>query len=172
MLSVEFEATRADMAAFQAFVTRRIRQSVRSPLYYAVLALLAVIVGGLLSGALGVRFHRPTGVAILLLGAMFWSIVARLYRSAASPLPNGSLVGPRRVELTDEYIRQVAALHDARTDWRGVLSVGETPAHVFLMTDRLAGYIVPRRAFASADEYRAFVQFARRRRDTAPRPDR
>jgi YcxB-like protein len=160
---VEFEATRADMSAFQRFVTGRIRQSVRSPVYWLVLALLGVIVGGLLSGALGVRFHRPTALVVLLLGVGFWWIIAKLYRSAATPLRHGSLVGARRVELSDEHIRQVAALHDARTRWEGVLSVDETPTHVFLMTDRLAGYIVPRRAFADPAQYAAFVAFARGR---------
>jgi hypothetical protein len=132
-------------------------------LYWVVLGLYGVIVGGLLSGALGVRFHRPTAVVILVLGASFWWILAKLYRSAATPLRQGSLVGPRRVELSDEHIRQVAALHDARTRWKGILSVEETPTHVFLMTDRLAGYIVPRRAFADPAQYAAFVAFARER---------
>jgi hypothetical protein len=160
-VSVEFEATRADMAAFQRFVTARIRSAVRSPLYYAVLGLLAAIVGGLLAGGLGVRFHRPTAVMVALLGVLFWWLIARLYRSAASPLPGGSLVGARRVELTDICVRQTAPLHDARTLWAGVLSVDETATHVFLMTDRLAGYIVPRRAFGDAAAYEAFVAFAR-----------
>jgi hypothetical protein len=162
-MQVEFEATRADMAAFQAFVTGRIRRAVRSPLYYAVLSLLAVIVGGVLSGAAGVRFHRPTAVTILLVGAAFWWVIARLYRSAASPLPDGSLVGARRIELTDDHVRQVAPLHEATTSWAGVLAVEETAGHIFLMTDRLAGYIVPRRAFRDDAGREAFVAFARAR---------
>jgi hypothetical protein len=164
---VEFEATPADMAAFQAFVTGRIRRAVRTPLYYGVLTLLAVIVGGLLAGAAGVRLHRPTFLVAIALGAAFWWLIARLYRSAAKPFPGGSLVGRRRVELTEDGIRQSADLHDAKTRWAGVLSIDETPAHIFLMTDRLAGYIVPARAFASADERAAFVAFARARHQVA-----
>ena len=161
MIAVEFEATRADMGAFQAFVTAGIRRSVRSPLYYSAIGLLGVIVGGVLSGAAGVRLHRPTAIVILLLGALFWWIISRLYRSAVTPLPDGSLVGHRRVELDDEGVRQVARLHDARTRWPGVLSVDETPTHIFLMTDRLAGYIIPRRAFSEPTEREAFLGFAR-----------
>jgi hypothetical protein len=43
----------------------------------------------------------------------------------------------------------------------GVLSVNETPTHIFLMTDRLAGYVIPRRAFADPTEHEAFLGFAR-----------
>jgi hypothetical protein len=161
MIVVEFEATPADMAAFQAFVTGRIRQSVRTPLYYTVLALLAIIVGGLLSGAAGVRLHRPTFLIVIILGIVFWFIISRLYRTAVTPLPGGSLVGRRRVELTAEDIRQVADLHDARTHWPGVLTIAETSTHIFLMTDRLAGYIIPVRAFADAAARDVFVTFAR-----------
>jgi hypothetical protein len=163
MIAFEFEADAADMAAFQAYVTAGIRRAIRSPLYYAVLVLLAVIVGGLLSGAARVQFHRPTGIIVLLLGVLFWWIISRLYRTAVRPLPNGSLVGRRRIELDDEGVRQVAPLHDAKTRWAGVLSIAETPGHVFLMTDRLAGYVVPARAFAGEAERAAFVAFARER---------
>src|SRR5688572_6006328 len=122
------------MAAFQRFVTARIRGSVRSPAYWGALTLLGVIVGGLLSGGLGVRFHRTTAAILLVLGAIFWGIISRLYRHAAAPLDEGSLVGPRRVELDEEEVRQLAPLHEGRTRWAAVLSVHETPGHVFLMT--------------------------------------
>jgi hypothetical protein len=161
MLVAEFEATPADVAAFQAFVTGRIRRSIQTPLYYTVLALLAIIVGGLLAGAAGIRLHRPTFVTVIALGAAFWWIIAQFYRSAAKPLPEGSLLGRRRVELTDDGIRQIADLHDARTRWRGVLFVAETPAHLFLMTDALAGYFIPTRAFADPGAREAFAAFAR-----------
>src|SRR5438093_6815308 len=106
VIEVEFDATRRDMAAFQRFVTGRIRRSVRSPVYYGALVLLAVIVGGLLAGVFRVQFHEPTAITILLLGAAFWLIISRLYRHAAVPLEEGSLVGPRRVVLDEDGVRQ------------------------------------------------------------------
>lgn len=160
---VEFTATRADMAAFQRFVTRSIRRSVRSPLYWAVLVLLAVIVGGLLRGVPGVRFDRPTALLVLGLGAAFWVIISTLYRAAATPVDGGSLIGMRRIELDDDGVRQIAPVHQGSTAWAGVLAVHETPTHVLLMTDLLAGYIIPKRAFQSAEQERAFIGFAHAR---------
>jgi hypothetical protein len=163
MIAVEFTATRDDMAAFQAFVTAGIRKAVRTPAYYSALAVLIAVVGVFLSGAVDFVLHVPTVLVVLILFAVFWVIIAGMYRRAATPLENGSLVGPRRIILDEDGIRQVAALHEGRTNWRGVLAVHETPSHVFVMTDRLSGYIVPRRAFADPGQYTAFVDFARTR---------
>lgn len=163
MTTVEFDATREDMAAFQAFVTAGIRKAVRTPAYYSALAVLIAVVGVFLSGAVDFVLHVPTILVVLALFGAFWTIIAGMYRRAATPLENGSLVGSRRIVLDEGGVRQIAALHEGRTSWRGVLSIHETPAHVFLMTDRLSGYIVPRRAFADSTQYTAFVEFARRR---------
>jgi hypothetical protein len=163
MITVEFDATSDDMAAFQGFVTSGIRRAVRTPAYYSALAALIAVVAVFLSGAVDFVLHVPTVLVVLVLFALFWLIIARMYRRAATPLDQGSLVGRRRIVLDDDGVKQVAALHEGRTNWRGVLGVHETPAHVFLMTDRLAGYIVPRRAFADPAQYTAFVDFARKR---------
>lgn len=162
-LAVEFVAVRADMTAFQSFVTARVRREVRSPSYYGGLVMLAALTGILLSGVVGFRFDVATAIVVLLLTLLCWWFVSKLYRGAVAPLDEGSLVGPRRIVIDDEGVRQIAPLHEARTRWRGVLSVHETATHLFLMTDRLAGYIVPRRAFADAAQYEAFAGFARSR---------
>lgn len=162
-LVADFVQTRADMAAFQRFVTARVRRDVRSPAYYAGLAVLAVVAGSLLSGVAGLRLHTPTALLVLVLGLVVWWFISKLYRGAVAPLDDGSLVGPRRIELDEDGLHQVAALHESRTRWPGVVSVDVTDTHIFLMTDRLAGYIVPRRAFGAADEAEAFAAFARAR---------
>lgn len=167
ILTAEFTATRADMAAFQRFVTGRIRTSVRSPLYWVVLVLAAVLAGGALSGVAGIRIDPGSALTVAVLVVAIWWPLSRLYRVAASPGERGSLVGPRVVTLSGDGVRQQAPLHHGFTVWEGVLGVHETASHVFLMTDTLAGYIVPRRAFASTEQWHAFVGLARERADAA-----
>lgn len=163
MPTVHFTAVKADMAAFQRFVTARIRRSVRTPIYFGVLVLFAVILGELLRRLPALQFHTPTAALVIGLGGLLWWVLSRLYRHAALPVEGGALVGPRRIELTEEGVRQVSDTQDGRSTWAGILSVHETPTHIFLMTDRLAGYIVPSKAFASGAERAAFVAFARAR---------
>jgi len=157
-LLVEFTATRADMAAFQTFVTARVWQSVRTARYYALLAGVIVAAATVLSV---VDIDPVTVIATAAVFAASWWIISREYRRGLAPLAGGSLVGARRVELSEAGVRQVADRHDAFTRWDGVLMVEETSTHLFLMTDRLAGYIVPRSAFADAAAYARFSQFTR-----------
>jgi hypothetical protein len=160
---VEFEVTPADHNAFRKLVVGEIRRAARTPAYYRTLAILIAAVAVLVSGIVDFDLHLPTTLVVVVLFAAFWQLIARIYRRAADPLANGSLVGPRRVELDEDGLRQTAPLHDVRTKWAGVLNIIETPTHVFLMTDRLAGYIVPRRAFRDEAHYTEFVRFARER---------
>jgi hypothetical protein len=169
-LRVTFTATRADMAAFQRFVTGRIRASVRTPLYWLVLVLAAILAGGVLSGAVGVRVDPASALVVALLVPAIWWPLSRLYRLAASPGERGSLVGPRTIALSEDGVRQLAPLHQGFTTWEGVLEVAQTGAYLFLMTDTLAGYVVPRRAFADDAAWRAFAQCARTRLEAARRP--
>ena len=100
-LAVEFEATPADMSAFQKIVVGDIRRAARTPAYYRTLAILIAAVAVLISGIIDFDLHVPTTIVVVILFAVFWQLIARNYRRAASPLPNGSLVGPRRLELVD-----------------------------------------------------------------------
>ena len=77
VLDARFTATRADMAAFQRFVTARIRRSVRSPLYWLVLVLAALLAGMALAGGLGVRVDPASAglVAVMCLGGSLVSPV-------------------------------------------------------------------------------------------------
>jgi len=167
--SATFTATRADMAAFQRFVTGRIRASVRTPLYWLVLVLAAVLAGSLLAGAFGVRVDPASAAVVALLVPVIWWPLSRLYRLAAAPGERGSLVGPRIVSLSAEGVRQEAPLHHGFTAWAGVLEVVQTRTHLFLMTDTLAAYVVPRRAFADDAGCRAFASFASQRMEAARR---
>src|SRR6185436_5351494 len=110
MMTVEFEATKEDMFAFQAFVTAGIRKAVRTPAYFRALAILIAVVAGFVSGAIDFAFHVPTMLTVLMLFALFWIIISRMYRRAATPLENGSLVGPRRMVVDENGISQVSPL--------------------------------------------------------------
>jgi len=166
--AVQFDAVKADMAAFQRFVTARIRRSVRTPMYFGVLVLFGVIAGEVLRRLPALQFHVPTAGLVIVLGGLLWWVLSRLYQQAALPVTGGALVGPRRIELDEDGVRQVSDTQDGRSTWAGVLSVHVTTTHLFLMTDRLAGYIIPLRAFPDAAARETFVAWARARAGRTP----
>ena len=149
------------MAAFQTFVTAQVWRAVRTRRYYVLLATLIVIAAAVLSV---MDIHMPTVTATAILLLVIWWVISREYRRGLAPVERGSLIGWRRLELRLDGVRQIAERHEALTRWDGVLAIEQTPTHIYLMTDRLAGYIVPRRGFANADACAAFVAFAREKR--------
>jgi hypothetical protein len=103
-------------------------------------------------------------IAAVFLGGL---ILYLLYRFALMPAYYGSLFSGQILALGDNKIvvdaRGIAAnLADLviATPWSRVRMI-ETDRHVFLMCTRLAGIIVPERAFVSADEAKRFVAFVR-----------
>lgn len=162
-ISVEFTATRADMSAFQRFVTARIRASVRTPIYWLVLVLGAVLAGAVLSGALGVHVEAKSAAVVAVLVPAIWWPLSRLYRLAAAPGETGSLVGPRTITLSEDGVRQLTPLHRGFTAWEGVLDVVQAGGYLFLMTDTLAGYVIPRRAFATDEAWSTLGSVAKAR---------
>lgn len=76
---------------------------------------------------------------------------------------NGCALGPKLVRLDETGIHQTDDRHTGSSRWSGVLEVRDEAGHVFLMIDRYAAYIVPKRSFQTADDVTRFVAFARER---------
>jgi len=81
-------------------------------------------------------------------------------RRALEPLASGDALGPKSYDLTDDSI-VVVSRHSVYTlRWTGILSVEETPHHLFLFTDRCMALIVPKRSFDSPAAIAEFKDFS------------
>ncbi|HEY0873351.1 MAG TPA: YcxB family protein [Vicinamibacterales bacterium] len=116
---------------------------------------------------LDVSFHMPTALLAAGLFILYYGVVRRQLAGVSSPAPEGALLGQRQTSIGEDGVREESRDHKSHSAWRGILSVGETPSHVFLMVDRFAGYIVPKRAFENPAQLADFLAFARRRADGA-----
>jgi hypothetical protein len=65
------------------------------------------------------------------------------------------------VTLGDQGVDIRTPHWDALTRWSGIISVDETPGHVFIKIDASSAYTVPVRAFADEEARRRFVQVAK-----------
>lgn len=102
-----------------------------------------------------------TAVVCTIVFIAFWAFLRWRFARALPAADRGSLLGRRETVLDENGIREQSAYHRHQSDWNGVLSVEETDEHVFLMIDRFAGYIVPKRAFPDSADLQEFVEFAR-----------
>ncbi len=77
------------------------------------------------------------------------------------------------VHVDDEGITRTSPLGSLFRRWRGVTAVHRTDEYLFVSPTPVDAVIVPRRAFASDEEWDAFVEFvedrfARRERSANP----
>jgi hypothetical protein len=88
-------------------------------------------------------------------------VIMRVMRSRLGPLPDGAILGEKRITLSDEGIRRQGRYTDWFIQWPAVLDLIETRDHFFVMIDRTAGIIVPKRCFASELECHEFAEALR-----------
>lgn len=159
MIQIQFETQADDFLAFQRFVASSLQGRNKASGSW----ILVCVCTGVVLGASGFTesLHWPTAAA---LGSFFIgvSLFVRWQLTRASvPSEGGAILGRRRLTLDDRGVRDESTNHDAVTAWRGVLAIEETPTHVFLMIDRFAAYIVPKRAFQDAAQLGNFLTFAK-----------
>jgi YcxB-like protein len=92
---------------------------------------------------------------------LFLIVLTRRMRSGFAPLPGGSILGEKTITLSDEGIRSQGAYTESFVQWPAVLDLLETRQHLFVMIDRPAGVIIPKRCFASDLECHEFAEALR-----------
>lgn len=106
------------------------------------------VLPGLLLPVLFVLFRKP-------LGGLFIRWMLR-WRN------NAKLLEPRRVELMPEGLVQTMRFMSTTILWPGIIRIASTPDHVLFYVLSAQAFAVPRRAFASDEEFHEFVALAQR----------
>jgi hypothetical protein len=126
------------------------------------LALWGTVLGvgvtvGITLALTGVQLHLPSLMAGLF-GGVFWLLIfSRIHARNTGPAADGCIYGPRTVSITAEGLRECSPKCESLFHWSSIRSVVSLGDHVFVMVDRNAGIIVPRRAFASDTERDQFL---------------
>jgi hypothetical protein len=163
-----FELTfRVEARDYQAFM-RKLRwrpiERVVSFLSAVGLGVVAGVIGYVASLAFG-KVGAEWGWAIAVGSALILYLVYRLtvMRSYYRSFFAGQSMALGETKLVADMRGIGANVADIvlAMPWPRVVRIVETDQHVFLMFARLAGVIVPKRAFTSADQARRFTAFAR-----------
>lgn len=70
--------------------------------------------------------------------------------------PKGLFLCPHDISVSSHGVSFKSEVADLKYDWQAFLRIEETPTHFFLYTDKLMGYIVPKRGFANTEEAERF----------------
>ena len=161
-MTIQTDIKQKDWTAFTRHVVRRSRK------HWAPVYLL--ICGGI-GGATGLTFdlsgseiHFPSFFAGLAVGIISLMIASRLIARQMQPAADGVVLGPHEIEATEAGLRVVSRWSEAVFHWDAIRGVEVTDKHIFVMVDRNAGMIVPRRSFASDAEREQFISEVQKRR--------
>lgn len=162
-MRVAVEVTPDDYAAFSKHTVRKLmgtKSGNAFPIY--VWILIAIVAGAawlfvkpLLKPDTRV-FLFGTWVGAFLVAQATLIILRRKIRHLR-PSDGGFILGPQEFEFEAYGIRQRSHSHEASFKWSLVSTIDVREAHVFVMLDRVAGLIFPRRDFASSDQLELFI---------------
>ncbi len=171
---LEFDLTAGDLQALEAYASKHLQSRRRERLggqFRVALILLFVFCG--------VAMHKfdialamwPVWLAVvvyLAAGSEFrrWLNRRHVVRRLADPAALDGLKG-RRLTVTPEGVRHVSKVQTLEIKWPGIERLGATKEHAFLFFEETTAIVVPKRAFATGDEFREFVETARQYREAA-----
>jgi|SRR5262245_27686219 len=160
-----FRVETQDYRAFVRAARSRPIEQLAALLPVMAITALAAFVGEIVGSTSGKSDAVAWGIGVAVLCAV---VLYLIYRFALLPLYHRGVFAGQPVALGETKLvvdnRGVASnMGDIvlAMPWPSITRVVETDDHVFLMYARLAAIIVPRRAFASADQARRFAAFAR-----------
>jgi hypothetical protein len=154
-MTIQTDINQKDWTAFTRRVVRRSRKR-WAPVY---LLICCGIGGGtgLAFDLSGSELHLPSFFAGLAAGIISLVIASRLIARQMQPAKDGVVLGPHEIEATEAGLRVVSRWSEAVFHWDAVRGAEVTDKYIFVMVDRNAGIIVPRRSFAPDAEREQFV---------------
>jgi hypothetical protein len=161
MVTIKRELEADDFRAFNAYVVRTVRGP--GPVWVGALFAVLLTAGYGAVVALGGAWDIPTSVASILAALVWAVIVGRANARAVAPAPDGLLLEPSELIVSDEGLVDRGARAESLLRWPAVRQVVVTDRHIFIMSDRVLGLIVPRYCFADPAAEDGFLREIRRR---------
>ncbi len=102
-------------------------------------------------------FYLAWGVLILIM------YMISFYRIRKMPDQDGSILRERTYVILDEGIKEVTTSSETLFRWNGIKKVAETNDYVYLFTDRIAAFIIPKRYLKGPGESERFVELLKQK---------
>jgi uncharacterized membrane protein len=102
-------------------------------------------------------------VAVAYIGFYPWIYARRLRNASEAVIRSGrnlAVFGPRRITLTPQFVMHSSPYTQSATRWIAMERVDPQPEALYLYVSSNSAHIVPRRPFASDDDFRTFIQTA------------
>jgi hypothetical protein len=124
-----------------------------------VLFLIYVLIGTIfisISWTVDLQMHLPTAFVVILLMVIIANAYLLIAQKKLYPERDGLILGRHTLKVDDDGIHVAKEHYESFAKWSGVKSVKETDKHYFIMLDRIAAHIIPKRSFSDEAQMREF----------------
>jgi hypothetical protein len=161
--TVECDVTIGDFNAFTNFLRRHAYRTSSANFWMLVVGIPFGIGGGILAARTGVGDYGPMPLLLgFVSGVVFLYIAALAYapilRKRLQPTPDGYMLAKQRYELRADGFHVRTKKHEALFHWDIVAPPIERDGHYFVMVERAAAIIIPKRCFTNEAEGNAFAE--------------
>lgn len=77
-------------------------------------------------------------------------------------IPKTGLVCQHTITLTENQLKEITDVNQSYHNWEGINKIEENQDYLFIFTTLDQFHIIPKRVFASSDEYQKFYAFAKK----------
>jgi hypothetical protein len=156
-MTINTDITQKDWKAFVRYIVRRAQKRCMLLSFLMIMIVGIVVASIVMFSAAGIEFPPPSFFTGLVVGIIAQIAASWLVARQMRPAADGYILGPQEIEVTDAGFRVMSQRHESVFHWDGIRDAEVTAKHIFVMVDRNAGIIVPRRSFASDSEREEFV---------------
>jgi hypothetical protein len=161
VFSVAADISPSDLEAFSKHVQQRVLKThaPRWRLWVGAVG-MGVWVGAMPALICGLAGHRIDLVTMVITLVTTWTGIWGYSRFRAGefiPPKQSWNCGRKRFVIEDASVRQLGESHESRIDRANISEVVLTADHVFVLFGNVSGWVIPRRAFGTADETSAFA---------------
>jgi hypothetical protein len=167
-MKVAFELTRDDLATFIDYHQRSspVARKQKSGCLLVAIAAMLILPAGILLTTEKPILESAMDIWPLLLGPLLFAIIAVPYlrwraRTMSNRLlsegQNKEFYGRCELELGADALTETRPSGSTIRNWTSVERIVVTPSHLFIYTSGIEAYVVPRSAFSTESEFKAFA---------------
>lgn len=158
------EITRQDYADFNTFhfvKTRMVRT--------IVLGLLALVILQLVLSLKEFNLLACVVSSVAYIAYSIFSVYRSLRRTKNAPDSNGTILGEKEYEFTDDGVHYKTRNSTGTSSWSSIKKMEEGSRAFYLYMDSVMAIIIPKKSFKDLDEMEAFKKLIQRKIDAQKR---
>jgi len=168
-MQVQFDVTLDDILAFNRYCIQR------SPMYqraYRTLLISMPLLFVLLAAVMTLAANSPPWFMWLLVVAMlvawpvvfprrYWKSLDEFVINTMKTSPNRSMLGKHTLSLSERGLHSSSEVDESSMSWFGVERIEQDDQCIYLFIGATAAHVIPKRAFANAEQATEFHRTAK-----------